>query len=83
MYNLAVRGYPIRVRLGLVRTVLILSLCSEKRTGYIGLTYGIFELVNRMDRYDISMFGLVVGYAGPLLENLVVMVDDISRAKPY
>lgn len=35
-----------------------------------------------MDRYDISMFGLVVGYAGPLLENLVVLVDDISRAKP-
>lgn len=35
-----------------------------------------------MDRYDVSMFGLVVGYAGPLLENLVVLVDDISRAKP-
>lgn len=61
---------------------MILSLCPEKRTDYIGLTYGIFELVNTMDRYDISMFGLVVGYVGPLLENLVVLVDDISRTKP-
>lgn len=61
---------------------MILSLCPEKRTDYFGLTYGIFELVNKMDKYDISMFGLVVGYAGPLLENLVVLVDDISRTKP-